>query len=322
MVDIETRRPTHAARGVTLGSLLVGLVMLGCSGARGADGTSQAGGPGGGTSEVVATVRPAAQATTSPKPIKLVKRYPAVGDVATVRDETRIVLHFRGASGAPSTASTMTSVTSMVVELECLEVAVHACTKVKARVTAHDVQNDTGSGPRPTPSPLRGKTFVLTLAQRAWTVSDLATGQPASQEELNGLGNSAGFGLGEFADALPDTLEIGQPLDGLARLIDEELKNGGMSSNSADVRVKEARQVNGEEVVVASVRATFASPAADARSVASLSGELLLLVDGAVPVEMQLSGPLTIVSPAVNATGNASLRRVVTYARTTAASGH
>ncbi|MFO0555614.1 MAG: hypothetical protein U0271_44965 [Polyangiaceae bacterium] len=312
-------RDSAALRGVILGAVASVLAIAGCGASQSSAEAQAKNGPGGGATEVTSTsVKPAEPA---PKTITLVKHSAVVGEVATITSESRLAMSVRGATGGPSALS-LSSVTSMTLREECLEVVDRACTKVKADVIAHDVQVDTGSGPEPTTSSMRGKSYVLTRADKSWTITDATTGKPATAEETSALGASRIYNESAFTDALPETLVVGQSLEGLASLIERQLSESKVGPTSVEVRVKGVRRLKGVEVVVASMRTSLASPADSARVVAALSGELLILVDGALPTALEFSGPLTLVSPSLNGAGTASFRQSASYSRPAGAGNH
>jgi hypothetical protein len=234
--------------------------------------------------------------------VTFTKQYPKVGMVEGSKRAQRTLM--KGSLAVEKRTVALDADKSSDVEKteECLEVKDKNC--VKLRVTyAKDRSKDTTNGQgKETTNPNEGHAYIVERNGKTPKIKreDGSTTTPAEIESIENAYDEEPR-TKKFLDALPDTVKVGDSLDAFAKLIGEEASSEENITNKkidSSVVVQSIGTVDGKKVVTLKLNVKLEG---DDENVGHLSvqmtGTIDLLVDGALPVRSNLSGPVSVTLP-------------------------
>ncbi|MFO0547534.1 MAG: hypothetical protein U0271_04045 [Polyangiaceae bacterium] len=255
----------------------------------------------------------ASAATSAPAPaeegVAITKDYPAVGDVETIRETGTSTMKVKVKQGAKEVEEDISEEKSSEMVEECLELAGKDCKKLKIKVNKDESKKTEGGKDKSKPSPIAGKTYIVTRTEGAPEVT-LEDGTKASPEEVKAIGHEGLSKISKRLDALPDRVKVGDSLAGFVQAMIADLASDPAkpATGSGSIVVKSIDNVDGKTVVTLDVDLTiqFKQEASDMQIQTQMKGSVQMSADGAHMLKLDFSGPLTLTSPDVNATGTMS----------------
>jgi hypothetical protein len=239
---------------------------------------------------------------------------PAVGDKEKRKKDTETTLKGVVTVGAQKVAMDQTTTAQVAKTQECLEVRKQECVKLKVVYEKDEERKTTNGKATNTTNPNQGKTYIVVPGKKP--VITREDGSTPSAEEIGEIAGAYDDPPRNepFLNALPDKVSVGDSLEAVARLLEEEIGDEeDKPTVKAKVVVRSFGEFEGKKIVTLGVTATLEGVSAKVGNIKlEMSGTLDILVDGAKRARSSFSGPMSVELPGGAGTLRGAMKDVTT----------